>query len=108
MKMKMYSNLENLYLQESNITANVQSFVAGDRDIKDNFEFDPGQNEDYLDFSAIVRKIANAPTKRLITVFDHFVIENSDPEILFLWILMIQISMERHSSICWRTRFLYY
>ena len=47
---------ESVVFQESNITANVQSFVAGDRDIKDNFEFDPGQNEDYLDFSAIVRK----------------------------------------------------
>ena len=71
---------ETVVFQESNITANVQSFVAGDRDIKDNFEFDPGQNEDYLDFSAIVRKnSANAPTKRLTIVFDHFVIENSDP-----------------------------
>ena len=71
---------ESVVFQESNITANVQSFVAGDRDIKDNFEFDPGQNEDYLDFSAIVRKnSANAPTKRLTIVFDHFVIENSDP-----------------------------
>ncbi len=76
----IFQSGETVIFQDSNITANVQSFVSGDRDIKDNFEFDPGQNEDYLDFSSIVRvNSANAPTKRLTIVYDSFVIENSDP-----------------------------
>ena len=76
----VFQSGETVIFQDSNISANVQSFLSGDRDIKNNFEFDPGQNEDYIDFSSLIRKnSANAPTKRLTVVYDSFVIENSDP-----------------------------
>jgi len=71
---------EEVVFEESNLTATVLSFVPGDRDIKDNFEFDAGQREDYVDFSALVRKPGSeAPTRRITIVYNHFVIEQSDP-----------------------------
>ena len=71
---------EEIIFQESNITANVLSFVPGDKDIKNNFEFDPGQRLDFVDVSSLVRKPGSeAPTRKLTIVYNHFVIEQSDP-----------------------------
>ena len=71
---------EEIIFEESNVVADILSFVPGDRDIRNNFEFDPGQRMDYVDFSAIVRKPGSeAPVKKLKIVFNNFVIENSDP-----------------------------
>ena len=71
---------EKVIFEESNVTATISSVVPGDKDIADNFELDPGQRSDYLDFSAIVRKSGSeSPTRRLKIVYNHFVIEGSDP-----------------------------
>ena len=76
----IFTSGEKIIFQESNITATVQSFISGDRDIKNNFEFDPGQNSDFIDFSSIIRlNSANSPTKRLTVIFDRFEIDTSDP-----------------------------
>ncbi len=65
---------------ESKITANITTLVPGDRDIKGNFEFDPGQTKEIVDYSAIVRRAtASAPTKRLKVVYNNYYIDPSDP-----------------------------
>ena len=68
---------EKVIFEESNVTSTISSVVPGDKDIADNFELDPGQRSDYLDFSAIVRKSGSeSPTRRLKIVYNHFVIED--------------------------------
>jgi len=65
---------------ESRITATVSSFIPGDRDIKSNFEFDPGQTRDYVDYSAIIRKSGStSPTRRLKVIYNNYYIDQSDP-----------------------------
>ena len=71
---------EEILFEESNVVADVLAFVPGDKDIRNNFEFDPGQRLDYCDFSALVRRPGTeAPTRKLTVIYNNFVIENSDP-----------------------------
>ena len=71
---------ELVTFQESKITAIISSFIPGDRDIKSNYEFDPGQNRDYVDFSSIIKKsTASSPTRRLKIVYNNYYIDASDP-----------------------------
>ena len=71
---------EEVVFEETQVAGTVQSFIPGDRDIRNNYEFDPGQRLDYVDFSAIVRKEGTeAPTRRLTVVYNNFVIDAADP-----------------------------
>ena len=71
---------ETVTFEETNVQGTVQTFVPGDRDIQNNFEFDPGQQLDYVDFSALVRRPnTEAPTRRITVIYNNYVIDNSDP-----------------------------
>ena len=71
---------EEVLFEETNVQGVVQTFIPGDRDIRNNYEFDPGQRLDYVDFSALQRKEGTeAPTRRLTIVYNNFVIDESDP-----------------------------
>ena len=71
---------EEVLFEETNVQGVVQTFIPGDRDIRNNYEFDPGQRLDYVDFSALQRKEGTeAPTRRLTIVYNNFVIDGSDP-----------------------------
>ena len=71
---------EEIVFEETKVSGVVQTFIPGDRDIKNNYEFDPGQRLDYVDFSALVKKSGTeAPTRRITIVYNNFVIDASDP-----------------------------
>ena len=71
---------EEVIFEETQVAGVVQTFIPGDRDIRNNFEFDPGQRLDYVDFSALIRKEeTEAPTRRITVVYNNFVIDESDP-----------------------------
>ena len=71
---------EEVTFEETNVQGIVQTFIPGDRDIRNNFTFDPGQRLDYVDFSAIERKQGSeAPTRKLTIVYNNYVIDDSDP-----------------------------
>ena len=71
---------EEVTFEETNVQGIVQTFIPGDRDIRNNFTFDPGQRLDYVDFSALERKQGSeAPTRRLTVVYNNYVIDASDP-----------------------------
>ena len=71
---------EEIIFEETNVSGVVQSFTPGDRDIRNNFELDPGQRLDYVDYSALIRKEdTEAPTRRLTIVYNNFVIDEADP-----------------------------
>ena len=71
---------EEVIFEETQVSGVVQTFIPGDRDIKNNYEFDPGQRLDYVDFSALVRKSGTeAPSRRITIVYNNFVIDEADP-----------------------------
>ena len=76
----VFNTNELVKFRESNISANISGVVPGDRDIKDNFEFDPAQRREYVGYSALVRTAgASAPSKRLKVVYNNYFIDGSDP-----------------------------
>ena len=71
---------EEVTFEETNVQGIVQTFVPGDKDIQNNFEFDPGQQLDYVDYSAIVRRSGTeAPTRRITIIYNNYVIDAADP-----------------------------
>ena len=61
---------EEVTFEETNVQGVVQTFIPGDKDIQNDFEFDPGQEMDYVDFSYIVRKQGTeAPTRRITVIY---------------------------------------
>jgi len=71
---------EEVTFEETNVQGIVQTFIPGDRDIRNSFTFDPGQRLDYVDFSALERKQGTeSPTRRLTVVYNNYVIDASDP-----------------------------
>ena len=71
---------ETVTFEETNVQGIVQTFVPGDKDIQNNFEFDPGQQLDYVDYSAIIRKSGTeAPTRRITVIYNNYVIDAADP-----------------------------
>ena len=71
---------EEVTFEETNVQGVVQTFVPGDKDIQNDFEFDPGQELDYVDFSAIIRKQGTeAPTRRITVIYNNYVIDAADP-----------------------------
>jgi len=76
----VFSSNELVKFRESNISANISGIIPGDRDIKDNFEFDPGQLREYVNYSAIIRKSASSsPSRKLKVVYNNYYIDSSDP-----------------------------
>ena len=75
----IFSANESVTFQESNIQANILFAFPGDKNIKNNYIFDPGQKSDYLDFSKIIRKSQfSAPTKKIKIIYNNFTINSSD------------------------------
>ena len=71
---------EEVIFEETQVAGVVQTFIPGDRDIRNNFEFDLGQRLDYVDYAALIRREGTeAPTRRITIVYNHFVIDESDP-----------------------------
>ena len=71
---------EEVTFEETNVQGIIQTFIPGDKDIQNDFEFDPGQELDYVDFSAIIRKQGTeAPTRRITVIYNNYVIDAADP-----------------------------
>ena len=71
---------EEVTFEETNVQGVVQTFIPGDKDIQNDFEFDPGQELDYVDFSYLVRRQGTeAPTRRITVIYNNYVIDASDP-----------------------------
>jgi len=70
---------ETVTFKESNITSTVQSITLGKyNNVTDNFVLDGGQKNEYYDYSRLIRITDSEPSKRLLVVFDHYVVPASD------------------------------
>ena len=71
---------ESVLFEESNITTDIQSITLGKyRDITNSYNLDKGQKDQYYDYSRIIRNSnSSAPSKRLLVVFDHYIIPSPD------------------------------
>jgi hypothetical protein len=70
---------ESIIFEESKISGVIDSFSAGDRNIKDQYIFDDGQRSEYLDFSRIIRKQEfSAPTKKIKIIYNNYTISSTD------------------------------
>ena len=70
---------ETVTFKESNITSTVQSITLGKyNNITDNFVLDDGQKNEYYDYSRLIRTTDSEPSKRLLVVFDHYIVPASD------------------------------
>lgn len=76
---------ELVTFQESNIEAEIDVNTPGKYlNISNKFRLDSAQREQFYDYSRIVRKTGeNAPAKRLMVIFDHFVVDDEDEGDLF-------------------------
>jgi hypothetical protein len=76
---------ENVTFSESNIVTSILSVVNGSyKNITSKFTLDKGQKEQYYDYSKIIRKSGEeSPSKKLLIVFDHYIIPNDDTGDLF-------------------------
>jgi len=71
---------ETITFKSSKIVANVSSFTVGDVDIKNEFNFDSGQRDDYCDFGRVIRKNKTKfPNRRLTIIFDYYTIDATVP-----------------------------
>ncbi|MBV23250.1 MAG: hypothetical protein CMA53_04040, partial [Euryarchaeota archaeon] len=71
---------EEVTFEETNVQGIIQTFIPGDKDIQNDFEFDPGQELDYVDFSSIIRRQGTeAPTRRITVIYNNYVIDAADP-----------------------------
>jgi len=70
---------ETVKFKESNITSTVQSITLGKyNNVTDNFVLDGGQKNEYYDYSRLIRTTDSEPSKRLLVVFDHYIVPASD------------------------------
>ena len=70
---------ETVTFKESNITSTVQSITLGKyNNVTDNFVLDGGQKNEYYDYSRLIRTTDSEPSKRLLVVFDHYIVPASD------------------------------
>lgn len=70
---------EKVTFLESNLVANVDYLVGGDRDIINDFIFNSGQEKDIVNYSYIERKSsATPPSKKLKIVYNYYYINPSD------------------------------
>lgn len=70
---------ETVTFKESNIISTVQSITLGKyNNVTDNFVLDGGQKNEYYDYSKLIRTSDSEPSKRLLVVFDHYIVPASD------------------------------
>jgi len=71
---------ESVRFNESNVSTEINSVTNGIyKNITNKFILDKGQNEQYYDYSKIVRKNGEQePTKQLLIVFDYYLLPTSD------------------------------
>lgn len=70
---------EEVEFQSSNISGIVNSLTFGSRDVTSNFILDNGQTDDFYDYSKIIRtKLNYVPKRRLLVVFERYVINSSE------------------------------
>ena len=70
---------EKIVFGESNVTAQVNALIEGDRNIVSDFNFDNGQRAEIADFSSVIRKSGvTPPTRRLKVVYNYYYIDSND------------------------------
>lgn len=70
---------EKVTFLESNVTANVEYLIEGDRNIVNDFVFNTGQERDIVNYSYLERKPnTTAPTRKLKIVYNNYYINPSD------------------------------
>ena len=70
---------EEVTFLESNLTANVDYLIEGDRDIRNDFIFNNGQEQDIVNYSYIERKSSStSPSRKLKIVYNYYYINPSD------------------------------
>lgn len=71
--------------EESNIEAPIVSITKGKyKNLTNKYNLDKGQKKQYYDYSTIIRKNDEAaPSKKLLVVFDHYIVPASDTGDIF-------------------------
>lgn len=70
---------ETVTFKESNIISTVQSITLGKyNNVTNNYVLDGGQKDEYYDYSRLIRTTDSEPSKRLLVVFDHYIVPGSD------------------------------
>jgi len=70
---------ENIVFKESNIISTLESITLGKyKNITNNFTLDKGQRDEYYDYSRLIRVGTQVPEKKLLVVYDHYIIPTSD------------------------------
>jgi hypothetical protein len=70
---------ETVTFEESNIISTIQSITLGEyNNVTDNFVLDGGQKNEYYDYSRLIRTTDSEPSKRLLVIFDHYIVPASD------------------------------
>ena len=70
---------ETVTFKESNIISTVQSITLGKyNNVTNNYVLDGGQKNEYYDYSRLIRTTDSEPSKRLLVVFDHYIVPASD------------------------------
>ena len=80
-----FSQNEDVIFEESNIKTEIQTIVSGQyRNITDKFVLNKGQNDQFYDYSRLVRKRGqDSPSRKLSIVFDYYSIPSGDNGDLF-------------------------
>ena len=76
---------ENIRFEESNIQTTIQGITLGNNsNITEKYSLDKGQREQYYDYSRIVRNpVISAPSRRLLIIFNSYVVPTTDTGDLF-------------------------
>lgn len=70
---------EEVLFEESKISADIQNYTLGDKNITNSYLFDDGSRGSYLDFSRLIRKKeATSPKRRVKIIFNHYTINSND------------------------------
>lgn len=75
-----FSQNELVKFEESNIESQIDSIIFGKyKDITNSFKLDKGQRDQYYDYSRLIRNRGESePSRKLLVVFDHYEVSNSD------------------------------
>jgi hypothetical protein len=71
---------ETVTFEESNIKTDIATVTLGKyRDITSKYILDKGQKDQYYDYSKLIRRSGeNSPSKRLLIIFDHYIVPTGD------------------------------
>jgi hypothetical protein len=70
---------EEIVFSESNITGVLQQIVIGQYlNRTENYILDKGQKEQYYDYSKITRTISQEPSRKLVIIYNNYVIPSND------------------------------